>query len=253
MTTSRPPSFQNRNNARSGFTLLELIISLTIITMVVLVIYAAFAMGVRVWERQGQDTEEVRREEIMLRMLHDDFAAMAAYSTRLDGVDLSFLSGGGQTVFYATRNGFGAGRRGDKALFFACLFVHQELAGDGYSLYLLKYPEPNIRLLEALRDFMTAGEPARERYVPADDLRQEAVRIAGGFEQAGFTFSSIAYDPLAGQPEDAPAEQMITQDEGRLELEQWAEQGVPSQVQFSYAWPDQDLVHVYLVPNVLAP
>jgi hypothetical protein len=210
-------------------------------------------MGVRIWERQGQDTEEVRREEIMLRLLRDDFTAMATYSTRLNGVDLSFFSGGGQTLFYATRNGFGAGLRQDKALFFACLFVHQEREGDGYALFLLKYPRPDIRLLEALRDFMTAGESARVRYVPSNDLRQEAVRIAGGFEQAGFTFSNIAYDPLAGQPEDALPEQMITLDEGRLELEQWAEQGVPSQVQFSYAWPDQDLVHVYLVPNVLAP
>ena len=139
MTSFAPASLPHRTEASSGFTLLELIISLTITAMVVVVVYSAFSLGVRVWERQGQESDAVKRDEIMFRLLDRDVADMAPYVMLLDGASLSLTAGGPTAFFYVTRNGFGALRRQDRALFFTCLFVAEDDDKD-LALYLYKVP-----------------------------------------------------------------------------------------------------------------
>jgi len=234
----------------SGFTLLELIIALTITTMVAVVIYAAFALGVRVWERQGSDTGEIRREEAMLRLLERDFADMAPYTTLWEGAFLNFFAGGPKTLFYVTRNGFGALRRQDKALFFGCLFVDQGLEDpEQMGVYLYKVPEPQPELMREARRFQTSSEAARAAYVPPEDLQSQAVCIAEGFEVLDFSFAADTVDPFAGPPKDRPGTQALHEPEERLELETWVRQEWPGQVQLQYGRAGREPLRLLLMPG----
>ncbi len=233
-----------------GFTLLELVISLTITAMVAVLIYAAFAMGLRVWERQGRDTDVVRREESMLRLLEWDFAGMAPYTTLWEGAPLSFFAGGARTLFYVTRNGFGALRRQDKALFFTCLFVDQGLEdSERLGLYLYKVPEPQPELLREMRGFQSSSEAMRAAYVPPEALRTHAVRIAEGFSALDFSFASDTVDPFAGPPGDRIGTRMSDALEDSLELEEWLQKDWPGQVQLQYAREDAEPVRLLLLPG----
>ncbi|WP_158269754.1 type II secretion system protein J [Desulfonatronum sp. SC1] len=233
-----------------GFTLLELIIALTITAMVVVVIYASFALGVRVWERQGSDTEEVRREEAMLRLLERDFAGMAPYTTLWEGASLAFFAGGAKTLFYVTRNGFGALRRQDKALFFVCLFVDQGLKDpEQMGVYLYKVPEPQPGLLREVRRFQASSEAARAVYLPPEALRHQAVRIAEGFDVLDFSFAADTVDPFAGPPGDRPGTQALREPENALELEAWVSKEWPQQVQMLFSREGDEPLRLLLVPG----
>lgn len=231
-----------------GFTLLELIISMTITAMVVLVVYSAFSMGVRVWERQDQGNEELRREEIMLRLLDHDFAAQVPYNTLWEANALSFAVGGPKTLFYVTRNGFGALRRQGKALFFTCLFVDRD-ENDANALYLYKVPEPSPDLLREIRGFLGMSTAMRAAYVPPDRIRQDAVLIADGFERLLFSFSADFFEPFAGSPEEVIRQRMITASDDSLDLEEWIEEGLPGQVQLFYQGQDEDDVRLLFLPG----
>jgi len=43
------------NAGRDGFTLLELLISMTILAMIVVIIFGAFRVGIRAWEKGEKD------------------------------------------------------------------------------------------------------------------------------------------------------------------------------------------------------
>ena len=249
MTSSAPPILPLTNNPRpTGFTLLELIISMTIISMVVLVIYSAFAMGSRVWERQGRDTELQRREEVLVRLLLDDAAGLVPYTTLWEGRETFFMAGGPGTLFYVTRNGFGARRRGDAALFFGCLYLDEDDQGD-LGIYLLKMPEPNPDLLRAVRGFSTLSEGAMERYTLPDTLRRDAVLILSGLSEAAFSYAADPFLPFHGPPEDALEPASTLRDEDDLELGEWTEQQLPGQILLRYALEDAEPRAVLLVPG----
>lgn len=249
MTSSALPILPLTHNPRpAGFTLLELIISMTIISMVVLVIYSAFAMGSRVWERQGRDTELQRREEVLLRLLLDDVAGLVPYTTLWEGRETFFMAGGPGTLFYVTRNGFGSRRRGDAALFFGCLYLDEDDQGD-LGVYLLKMPEPDPDLLRALRGFAALGEGARERYTLPDTLARDAVRILSGLGEAAFSYAAESFLPFHGPPEDALDPASTLRDEDVLELDEWTEPRLPGRILLRYALEDTEPRAVLLVPG----
>lgn len=248
MTSSAPRTSHHHNKAVSGFTLLELIISLTITTLVVLVIYTAFSMGVRVWERQGRISEEPRRAEVMLRLLDRDFAELTTYTTLWEGQSLSFFAGGPRTMFYVTRNGFGALRRQDKALFFTCLYVDAD-ENDALGLYVYKVPEPGPELLREVRGFLAMNPTMRSMYTPAGFIQEKAVRIADGFSILEFSFTKDRFLPFAGPPDDVPRQQLLSATGSALDLEEWVESGLPGQIQLLIERDDDDEAAVLLLPG----
>ncbi|WP_045221776.1 PulJ/GspJ family protein [Desulfonatronum thioautotrophicum] len=241
-----PAPLPGPTEAPSGFTLLELVISLTITTMVVLVVYSAFSLGVRVWERQGQDTEAVRRDEIMFRLLDRDFAEQAPYVMHLDGASLSLTAGGPTAFFYVTRNGFGALRREDKALFFTCLFVAED-DENGLGLYLYKIPEPSPDFVREIRSFVGMLAAMRSTYAPPVSIRQKAVRLAGGFKQLSFSYAADGVVLFAGSEQDVLQR---NQPDAPLKLDDWTGIDLPGQVQLLYERADEDEVGLLFLPGL---
>jgi len=60
---------------RSGFTLLELIISLTIIAVIVTVIQNGFHIGIRAWEKGESAIEEQQRYRFVLELIQEQLAS----------------------------------------------------------------------------------------------------------------------------------------------------------------------------------
>jgi general secretion pathway protein J len=97
MTSSNsPPSVQK------GFTLLELLISLTIIAVIVVMISGALRIGVKAWEKGEQDIESLQRQRIVLDMIKRQLSSLCdrkltdknnkTISLKGDSASLSFLS-----------------------------------------------------------------------------------------------------------------------------------------------------------------
>ena len=67
------------NNQQStinkGFTLLELLISLSILGVIVVVIFGAFRIGVRAWEKGEKDVESRQRQRIVLDLIKHQLAS----------------------------------------------------------------------------------------------------------------------------------------------------------------------------------
>ena len=223
------------NRGKAGFTLLEMIISLTILSLVVLTIYVAFSLGVDVW----RDMEEKRktpaeRKAIAIRLLHEDFDGLRPYTWNSEKGTYLFFAGGPQCVFYVTTNGLGAANRSGKALFFTCLYVHSAAQDDGPALYVYKSGVPVPGLLEALQDFRSGGEMQRTNYVPPAFIRQESIRVINDVQDGQFGYQKQAYPGFSGVKTEVEGERKQQRSRGEiLARTQWVADELPGQISFS--------------------
>ena len=59
-----------------GFTLLELLLSLTILALIVTIIFGAFRVGVRAWEKGQRDLDDRQRRRIVLDLVRRQLASL---------------------------------------------------------------------------------------------------------------------------------------------------------------------------------
>jgi general secretion pathway protein J len=67
--------------AASGFTLLELLLSLAITSIIVVLIFGTFRMGIRAWERGERDIEKQQRMRIVLELMRTQLGSLTASAT----------------------------------------------------------------------------------------------------------------------------------------------------------------------------
>ncbi|MGM0760868.1 MAG: PulJ/GspJ family protein [Thermodesulfobacteriota bacterium] len=219
---------------KAGFTLLEMIISLTVMSLVVLTLYMAFSLGVDVWKKMEEDQKsKTQRKAIALRLLQNDFRSLCLYTFNSEKGEFLFFAGGPQCVFYVTTNGLGAAHRLDKALFFACLYVHTAPNGQGNSLYVYKSGVPGPELLRALRDFQAGTEIERSSYVPPAFILQESVQVINNVHDAQFGYQRQAYPLFSGVKTEVQEVQSQQKDEGKvLAKTHWVDSELPAQISF---------------------
>lgn len=84
-----------------GFTLLELLISLSIVGLIVVMVFGAFRVGAGAWEKGEEDVEGRQRQRIVLDLLKrrlasiyllEEAADVPPFLIRGDGKSLEFLS-----------------------------------------------------------------------------------------------------------------------------------------------------------------
>ena len=63
-------------SSENGFTLLELLISITIVAVIIAIIFGAMRAGIRVWEKGEQNIESRQRQRIILNMLKRQLASV---------------------------------------------------------------------------------------------------------------------------------------------------------------------------------
>jgi general secretion pathway protein J len=126
-----------------GFTLLELLISLTIVSVIVVVIFGALRIGSRAWEKGEKDLDSRQRQRIVLDLIKRQLASICAgevwgrdqqvVSLKGDNKSLEFVS----QIPMASGNQFG--------LVFVKYVVKREKEDDRERLI---FYEKNVALLD---------------------------------------------------------------------------------------------------------
>ncbi|MDZ7761344.1 MAG: prepilin-type N-terminal cleavage/methylation domain-containing protein [Desulfovermiculus sp.] len=236
-------SLRAGNNA--GFTLLEMIVSMTILSMVVLVVYVAFSMGVDVWKRmQGHKSTEQRRA-VAIRLLKEDFRNIRPYTWQGEEGTYAFYTGGPQSVFYVTTNALGTSQGQGRALFFTCLFVHST-PENGLGLYIYKTGVPSRDILDLVRDFRSGGDMHRENYTLPADILDQSVLVLEDLEEGAFWYQAQAYPVFSGVKAEGKASSQ--EDDSKLLAEsEWVDNDLPGQMSFrAHKGEDVFLVHTIL-------
>ena len=86
----------------SGFTLLELIISLTILGVVLLIIFGALRIGTRAWEKGEKDIAVYQRQRAVLGLLSQQIASACVYEIKL-GDDAFYFRGSEKKMEFVSR------------------------------------------------------------------------------------------------------------------------------------------------------
>jgi general secretion pathway protein J len=78
---------------RQAFTLLELIISMTIIAIILVIIFGAFRIGIRAWEKGEKDIDKQQRYRIVLDLIQRQLTSITYKKTKIDEEDKLLLKG----------------------------------------------------------------------------------------------------------------------------------------------------------------
>ena len=90
------------HNKDNGFTLLELLISMTIISIIVVIIFSAFRVGVRAWEKGEQNVHIQQRLRIGLDLVKQQLASVCSRKIMDGGKRPFYLKGDDKTMEFVS-------------------------------------------------------------------------------------------------------------------------------------------------------
>ena len=202
-------SISDRRSPRAGFTLIEMVIAMTILALVVMVLYLAFSSAGRIWTRQQVKGGLGEHEAALSRLLNDDLQNLVPYSFSWEKGEGFFFAIGPSTLFYTTTSGYGARQRSTEGLYFACIYLQESVEKEGLALYMAKEMGPKNFLVEGLWDF----KEAPEKSLAVDEtLREASLIILDGLRDASFD--------IVGDPEK------LNLPEGKIDENALVESGV---------------------------
>ncbi len=88
---------------KRGFTLLELMLSLTILGVVLLIIFGALRVGTRAWEKGEKDVTVHQRQRAVLGLLSQQIASACIYEIKM-GDDAFFFKGSEDAMEFVSRS-----------------------------------------------------------------------------------------------------------------------------------------------------
>jgi general secretion pathway protein J len=139
------------NGNSRGFTLLELLIALTIVALIVVIIFGALRIGIRAWEKGEKDVDIRQRQRIVLDLIKRQLASTCAGDVWGRDQQLVSLKGDSKSIEFASHIPLTPGNR--FGLVYVKYAVEREKEGDKEHL---TFYEKNI----ALPDKKTsAGKP----------------------------------------------------------------------------------------------
>jgi general secretion pathway protein J len=127
---------------KSGFTLLELMLSLAIMGLVLLIIFGALRIGTRAWEKGEKDVTVHQRQRAVLDLLSRQIASACIYEIKV-GDDAFYFRGSEGTMEFVSRSPIVPGART------GVVFVkYMILEGDGEGRKQLKLYEKDAGFLK---------------------------------------------------------------------------------------------------------
>lgn len=91
-----------RHQKQGGFTLLELLISLTIFSVIILVVFGAFRIGSRAWERGEQNIEINQQSRVALSFVRKQLTGLWFQKENSPGTRLRAFKGTSSAVHFIT-------------------------------------------------------------------------------------------------------------------------------------------------------
>ena len=77
----------HKSSTQKGFTLLELILSISILSLVLVTIYGTLSMGSRTWEKGERDIEKIQRERVVMNLLAREIKSTFPYKVTPSELD----------------------------------------------------------------------------------------------------------------------------------------------------------------------
>ncbi len=127
----------------SGFTLLELMISLTIVGLIMVIIFGTLRIGVRAWEKGEQDVDRYQRTRIVLELLKRQLASTFVRKIKTKDQEIFLLKGDDKSMVFMSHIPLIPGSQ--FGMVHVKYLVEQDKAQDGA---LLKFYEKNVVLLD---------------------------------------------------------------------------------------------------------
>ncbi|MBI5097646.1 MAG: prepilin-type N-terminal cleavage/methylation domain-containing protein [Nitrospirae bacterium] len=75
------------NSRRGGFTLIELIISIAILSIITVIIGAAFRLGIQAWEKGEKETEDAQRLRVLSSLFSQQLKSLYPYKIKMEDKD----------------------------------------------------------------------------------------------------------------------------------------------------------------------
>jgi general secretion pathway protein J len=99
--------------AEKGFTLLELLISLTIVSIIVLLIFSALRIGIRAWEKGEKDIDFIQQKRIVREMLEKQLKSVVPYRINIkeNNKDVLLFRGDESTLEFVSSVSFNSNNR----------------------------------------------------------------------------------------------------------------------------------------------
>lgn len=201
----------------AGFTLLELLISMTILAVIVSLTFGAFRLGARAWEKGEEKVEAQQRTRIVLALLQEQIAALTVRKVADNGKQAFALRGTPNALEFASYRSLHpdagpgpfqvryriSGEPGEKTLAFtekSLLWVKQaEKAEPAESKPDSEPTEPLLIPLEQTDAFMAEG--FTELLAEVQGLRFDYLKRGEGDtetgEEAGFVWQE-QWSPAEG-------------------------------------------------------
>jgi prepilin-type N-terminal cleavage/methylation domain-containing protein len=226
-----------------GFTLMELMVSMTIISMVVVVLYFAFSIGSRSWDKDDLRTGREVRLEAVLRLIQDDLLNAVPYEMNWEKGTISLFAGGPGSLFYVTGNGAGAVSGAGAGLFFTFLYVDECPETTEDCLFLYKTSRPSPEFVSSVDQFTSGSEFQRLHFSPGTEIANKSILIQDSLNDLNISYSSEAFIPFAGSGHEAPETYTLSNDV--LPEDQWTAEKLPGQVRLVFSFEDREyVVHV---------
>jgi general secretion pathway protein J len=99
---------------KQGFTLLELLISLSILAVIVVIIFAAFRIGIRAWEKGEAAVDDLQRKRIVLSLIKQQLASIFPKTITKEAKQQVLFKGDAKSILFVSalalmkENDFGA-------------------------------------------------------------------------------------------------------------------------------------------------
>lgn len=86
----------------SGFTLLELMISITILSLIAVIIGNGFRLGINAWERGEGEVEAVQTMRVLSGLIFQQLKSSYPYKMRIDDEDVVVFQGEDDSMIFVT-------------------------------------------------------------------------------------------------------------------------------------------------------
>ncbi|MEZ4524581.1 MAG: type II secretion system protein [Desulfobacterales bacterium] len=170
---------KKKNKPECGFTLLELLISLTIVALITVLVFSALRIGVRAWEKGEENVENRQRYRIVLNLMRLQLAAVCLSASGSGENQAPIFRGESDFVEFISRKSLIPGRSA------GMVFVRYQTEFDKDTVRVSLY-EKNTVLLKNMADMA----------VPAPDDYYELIRDMADF---GFEYLKVSVDDKSGE------------------------------------------------------
>jgi general secretion pathway protein J len=200
-----------KGKGASGFTLLELIVTFTILSLVVVMILGALRLGSASWERGEERVEKVQKKRIVFELLSQQMKSSFPYRIKSQKAEADFLAFLGERTSLRFVSAFSIRARKQEGLVFVIYKVEEERA-SGKTLKVYEKRVLNKNFLEETPD------------------EEQFFTVTDGLSDLSFEYFDEG--PVEGRGKDASGEWVESWDTKE-------KKALPSQVKITVTWKEK--------------